>query len=391
MRLLQRYILVELLKVFSVVLMALTVLLVFVGVFRQASEYGFGPLQVWQIMPYVVPSMLPFSIPATFLLTVCVVYGRIAAEQEITATKAAGISLSAMLWPSFFLGAVLSVCALVLTDQVIPWSIANIERIFVSAAEDIALEKLRSEGQLTTPDGTTIAVLGVDGKRLINPVLRWVADGRPAVTAQAAEATIEFDLERELVLVHAVDCFWDARRSGGGFLAGQTIPFPLRHNPGEREAKHMSVQQISEQLVQVSGKTRKLRDHRDIEAALTLAMGNFGRFHHPRFIEYESEIRGAEKEAVRLRSEYHARFALSCSCFFFVLVGTPFAVLKARRQFLTSFFLVFMPILLCYYPVVLLMMNLAKTGVVNPAWGMWVGNVLLLVVAWFSLRAALRH
>ena len=48
---LQRYILGELLKVFSLVLTVLTVLLVFVGVFQQATEQGLGPLQLLQVLP----------------------------------------------------------------------------------------------------------------------------------------------------------------------------------------------------------------------------------------------------------------------------------------------------------------------------------------------------
>ena len=91
MRMLQRYILGELLRVFAFVLSVLTVLLVFVGAFQQARDSGLGPLQILEILPFVVPSLLPFTIPATLLLTVSVVYGRIAGDQEITAAMAAGM------------------------------------------------------------------------------------------------------------------------------------------------------------------------------------------------------------------------------------------------------------------------------------------------------------
>ena len=58
MRTLQRYILGELLRVLLLVITATTVLLVFLGVFQKISESGIGPLQVLQILPYIVPSML---------------------------------------------------------------------------------------------------------------------------------------------------------------------------------------------------------------------------------------------------------------------------------------------------------------------------------------------
>ena len=43
------YILFELIRTFAFLLTVLTVLLVFVGVFREASESGLGPMQIVQI------------------------------------------------------------------------------------------------------------------------------------------------------------------------------------------------------------------------------------------------------------------------------------------------------------------------------------------------------
>ena len=54
----------------------------------EATKNGLGPQQILDILPFVVPSLLPFSIPATYLLTICVVYGRLAGDNEITAVKA---------------------------------------------------------------------------------------------------------------------------------------------------------------------------------------------------------------------------------------------------------------------------------------------------------------
>ena len=57
MKLLQRYILGELVRVFLVLVVILTVMLVFVGLFREATERGLGPVRILQIMPFVVPSI----------------------------------------------------------------------------------------------------------------------------------------------------------------------------------------------------------------------------------------------------------------------------------------------------------------------------------------------
>ena len=109
MRLLERYVLSELFRVFGILVTVSTSLLVFVGAFGQAREHGLGHWQIFQILPFIVPSLLPYTIPATLLLTVCVVYGRMSGDNEIIAAKAAGVSVLSLMWPSVFLSAMMSV------------------------------------------------------------------------------------------------------------------------------------------------------------------------------------------------------------------------------------------------------------------------------------------
>ena len=87
----------------------------------------------------------------------------------------------------------------------------------------------------------------------------------------------------------------------------------------------------------------------------------------------------------------HSRIAFSSSCFFFVLVGAPLAITQARRQVLTNFLACFLPIILIYYPVVMLCMTQSKTGIVDPAWAMWMGNLILLAGGLTLFRRCCRH
>ena len=52
MKLMQRYILGELLRVFALLVVVLTVMLVFVGLLREAAEQGLGPDQIIRIQPF---------------------------------------------------------------------------------------------------------------------------------------------------------------------------------------------------------------------------------------------------------------------------------------------------------------------------------------------------
>jgi lipopolysaccharide export system permease protein len=393
MHTLQRYIFKELVRVLLLIILVLTVLLVFVGVFREVSESGLGPLQVLQILPYVVPSMLPFTIPATLLLAICVVYGRLSADHEITAAKAAGVNAISLLLPAFFLGTVLTVCSLLLNDQVIPWSVANIQRIATLAMEDIFFDVLASQNLVEDPaNGVTITVSRVDReeRKLIRPIIRFSPKGDEPVIVQAEEATLRFDLEREQAVLRLKDAHVDAPGEISMKLKDREFAFPLTLG-GKIKPRHKSIQQIRQHIVEIENEIRRAQEEKAVSAAFTLAMGQYEEFATPEFQAYDSQISSSRTNTNKHRTELHNRFALSCSCFFFALVGGPFAIVQARRQFLTTFFLCFVPILLIYYPVVLLMMNLAKHGSVDPSWAMWTGNAILLLAAWRVIGKAVQH
>lgn len=392
MRLLQRYILYELLRVFAFLLSALTVLLMFVGVFREASESGLGPMQILQIMPFVVPSLLPFTIPATLLLTICVVYGRIAGDQEITAAKAAGINVMSLLWPALLLGGVLSIGSLVLTDQVIPWAVANIQRTVAAAMEDIFLDLLRTQHHMTDDRrGFSVTVEDVRDDVLIGPVFQYTPRGSSPVTIQAEQATLDFDLKQQHVMLHLVRGYLDAPGGQIAWFEHEDQPFPLPQEVSRPKARHMTIRDIRRHLRESDVKFAEAREHRDAETALALLSGDFDRMLQPDFRVHEYNIATERDEQARLHTEVHSRFSMSVSCLFFVLVGGPFSILQGRKQFLTSFFLCFLPILLIYYPATLLMMNLSKSGTVEPEYVMWLGNAMLLLAGAHLLRKVLRH
>ena len=395
MHTLQRYILMELVRVLALIVSVLTLLLVFVGVFREATASGLGVIQTLEILPYVVPSLLPYTIPATLLMTVCVVYGRLSSDCEITAAKAAGISVMSLLAPAFLLSGVLSIFTLLLCDQVIPWSVSSIQRVVTLAMEDIFLDMLGSQGSIIDRNhGMAITVTRVDRdeRRLVKPNIRYSPTGKEAVVVQADEATVRFDVEQQVAIIRLKQAWVDAPGQVSLKLDDQEFSFPMsaiRNN--EVRSRNLNLREIQRQLVELQSQMQATDEERAVATAFALTVGNFDDFSEPRFQQFQQQITSKQSISNKHRTELHNRFALSCSCFFFVLLGSPFAVLQARGQFLTSFFLCFAPILVGYYPIVLLMMNLSMTGQVNPVWAVWVGNLLLLATSGLVLRKAIQH
>ncbi|MGQ0637697.1 MAG: LptF/LptG family permease [Planctomycetaceae bacterium] len=393
MGILQRYVLAQLLKVFSLLLLALTCMLVVVGVAGQAAKHGLGPEQIVQILPWVVPSLMPYTIPATLLLTVCVVYGRMAGDQEVTAIKAAGISVISALWPAFILASLLSLGTFLLTDYFIPLATTRIQQIVTLAMEDIFLDGLRTRNQFTDADrGIAISVDRVDGRKLINPVIRYAPPpGGRATTITARSAELKFDMPQMRVVMTFENGLWHTPDGKSLRFNHEEMPFPLPARFDKPAPRNTPVDEIRNEMKSLEVERRGLLERRVISTAFQLTLGQFDRFSADESRNYDRRLNDANHRWTKLNTEIHSRVALACSCFFFTLLGAPFAVLQGRRQFLTSFALCFLPILTLYYPAIILTMELSKDNKLNPAWGMWLGNAGMLSLAGVVLRRVTKH
>src|SRR5436190_14285284 len=94
----------EIFKVFAMSLIGITSILLMAGIVAEASQQGLGPGQILAAIPLLIPSTLPYTIPATTLFAACVVYGRLAADNEILAIKSAGINILQVVKPGLLLG-----------------------------------------------------------------------------------------------------------------------------------------------------------------------------------------------------------------------------------------------------------------------------------------------
>ena len=92
----------------------------------------------------------------------------------------------------------------------------------------------------------------------------------------------------------------------------------------------------------------------------------------------------------RIDMEPWRRWANGFSCLAFVLVGAPMAIRMRNADFLTSFFLCFLPILLVYYPVFMAGVSQAKAGELHPI-AVWGGNLLITLWGLWLLRGVIRR
>ncbi|MGH7178966.1 MAG: LptF/LptG family permease [Tepidisphaeraceae bacterium] len=126
------YVFRDLLKVFFLASGALAGIMSFGGLLRPLTEHGLGAGQVLRILGYFMPAMSTYSLPVAALFATTMVYGRLSADNELTACRAAGISYLSIAMPAFFLGLMVASFSFVFIYFFVPVFSLKVDRVIYS-------------------------------------------------------------------------------------------------------------------------------------------------------------------------------------------------------------------------------------------------------------------
>lgn len=375
MLMIHRYILWELLRIFLMALIGLSTIVVMAGIVQETAQQGLGPEHILMLIPLLLPSTLPYIVPATMLFTVAVVYGRLSADNEITALKSAGVPVRVVIWPALFLSLAVSATIFALHYEYIPHTHHRLREMAFNESEEFLYAKLRRDLCFNEPGlNYSIYVREVHGRRLIGPIFKQRNDKNEyTLIASASEAEIHVDLPNKKIIVTLI--LADMIKEGNTYRTEREVididfPKKLDRNPRARERS------IPEILAR-----RVVAEQEELQQRKELGKYPAGsnedqvqRYHYNEIV----------REVGELRVEIAERPALALGCFFFVLIGCPVAIWFQKSDFLSSFVTSFLPIVLVYYPLHMLTKNLGK-DVINEHLALWMGNGVLGVAGLFLL------
>ena len=394
-KILHRMIFLELLRIFFLCWVGLTAMILLGGVIAEATQQGLGPMQILEIIPLLVPNTIPYTLPTATLFATCVVFGRLACDNEILAVKAAGINLGQVTLPAIALGAFASIGTFVLYLDVIPSSQWEMKIHFVKNVEELLYAMLRKEGHIRHPQiPYAIKVHHVEGRTLVDAIFMHIEPGTGkfdiVTRSKKAELSVEPDSQR--VLVH----MWNGKVEKGSdtsFFDEDEWPIDLPEdlfNPKKTSPSHMAWTELEETAKEAEEKHLKLQADKEVHEGnmhLGVAPGEFA--DHVKSLSMQMQV--LTNLLCKISAEYQIRPALSLGCLCFVLVGCPVGIWFGRRDYLSSFITCFLPIVVIYYPLMLCGMNMAKSGKF-PAWiAVWPANIVLAGGALMLYRRLLRN
>ena len=103
-RIFQRYIFLELIKTLVLAVATFSAIFFLVQSVVVWQKYGLSVGQLLVTMPFILPTILNYSLPMATLVTCTFAYGRLSADNEILAIQSAGIHLFPIVAPERALG-----------------------------------------------------------------------------------------------------------------------------------------------------------------------------------------------------------------------------------------------------------------------------------------------
>ncbi len=148
---LHRYVFRELLRVFLLATIGLTLILSLGAILRPVQEFGLGPRQVLHILTCFLPISLTFVLPVAALFASALTYGRFAVDNEIDACRASGVSLLTLIYPGFVLALLVAIANLLLSFHVMPYFVHLAETSLRADAKQILFRNIQRKGYYSLP------------------------------------------------------------------------------------------------------------------------------------------------------------------------------------------------------------------------------------------------
>jgi lipopolysaccharide export system permease protein len=272
----------------SVVKEALSVLL----------NQGASPWALVQAIGLLLPFMLVFALPIGMLTAALLVFGRLSADQELTAMRASGVSLVALISPVLIFGLLMClVCALVNLDFAPRARQAFKQMLFELGRSNLGLVLPPGAFHDFPEAGFTIYIGGASGDRLRDVSIYQLEAGQATRVFRAARAELKVDSAAQTLDVTLYDGhLMDFGHELPSYFDEFSLqPFKLDADAGMKEA---------------SFRNRSLLDLVK-ERQNRLAMG---------------------VDVTPITFQIHSKVAFSFACIGFTLVGIPLGLQKHRRE-----------------------------------------------------------
>ena len=412
MKTIDRYILRQLITVTLLGVMSLTLLMLLGQLFKELHsllvESGAPPTIVFEFIVQVIPFSLTFSVPWGFLTAVLLVYGRLAADNELTSMRMAGLSLWRLSMPAIGMGLCLSLLCYYINIEIAPRGKNAMSDLVVNAAMQNPKNLLSSGGGVTKLDGVQLYIESRSDDLLrgvhIYPLSEKSSfqgnfDGFAAMHARSATVG-EFNKETRmlsLVLYHATIEHVD--KDAVNLPLIEEMPLQI-HIPIKTKRRMKSNRFTNSEINETLSHWDVVKDVKLVELkAHAKAAEKYTQQPFPSASNlwaaaaddaqyYTSHM--SKKNQLEFRTEGIQRASFACACLVFSLIGVPLAITARRKDTSTGFAMGILVAAVYFVALVFCELSRKASGI-TPYIVLWIPNVLCAAFAiWQHAKAKFR-
>ncbi|MBW8001306.1 MAG: YjgP/YjgQ family permease [Planctomycetes bacterium] len=220
---LHRYIFRELMKIFILAVVALSMMTSLASILQPIQEFGAAPIQVLHLVWYFFPVTLTFILPMAALFACSMVYGRFASDNELDACRASGVSLLTLVYPGLVLAIIVAMANLLLSFYVMPAFVQKAETSLKADAQQIIFRNIKRKGYYTLPPDKKVHIYAdyadEENSILTGVIITELGEGRIGRIITAKTAKINFIIHDRFneVEITAYDTHQMGFQGEGGF------------------------------------------------------------------------------------------------------------------------------------------------------------------------------
>lgn len=372
MKIVYRYLIQEFIPpfVYSFFLITTIILLnLVVQMLGKIAGKGLDPYVVMEFFFLNLAWIVALAVPMAVLVATLTAFGRLSAENEITALKAAGVSLYQLLLPYLLVAGVLCYLLIEFNNRILPE--------FNHRSRVLSGDIHRKSPTLALEEGIFIFDLPkyvlwaqrIDQKqsRLYELMVYDNSDPRYPTLVSAREGNLNFIRDEGAFHLQLLE----------GEFHRQDVKDPAYY---QRTQFEKSLIRISAPNMVFERQESGYRSDRELSAQAMWA-------------QVQDMKVDPEKNRRRINAfmvEIHKKYSIPAACFVFVLIGAPLGVRIHRRGIGVAaglsviFFLI-------YWAFLIGGEDLADRGLITPAMAMWLPNLLLGLIGFYLIRRTVRE
>ena len=308
---------------------------------------------------YVLPFSLIFTIPWGLLTAVLLVFGRLSADNELTALRSNGVSIGRICIPLAVIAVLCTIASLWLNVEVAPAAQEEMRSTVFNLATRNPMALFGSDQIIDQFPGHKIYVGRKNGNQLENIIVFEINENSmPMKMTYARTGSLEADLPGKRILMHLFGARYQQR--------DEYDPYAL-----DRVRDGISVEEgtlpISLEDLYEKEKRRASRSMLSLEQLLEQVKND------------DPKMRSAS------RTEINKRFSFPVACIVFALVGVPLGITAHRRE--TSFgFAASLVISVFYFLFIIVADTLRANAKLHPELLVWFPNLLFLALGIWLFR-----